>query len=427
METTETKSQRRKHSTIIGIAGASRTGIGILLATGLAVYVGRNGSPFAVASVLAAYSLGIMLFAPVWGAIADITRRRRSVLIGTGLLATLALFLLVFVQNHWVAIGLVTVYAAFAAGFLPVALTLVSEQGGATNRGRAIGHFNSAKSLGATAARFLVGALVAVLAAANFFVALAVGSLLATFAVAFVADPTADGRPLPSVRALGSEVRRRLVPVGNGRTALTANGLHWLYLAHGFRNMTISGLLSLLPVYLIVVVGTSETEMGLLLGLGSALQILFMYGFGRVVDAHGRKSFIVYGMVGSALFALVMAGASLPGSLVVRELVVGSGFVIRAVAVSAIFAGSYAFIGDVAPVERESELMGMLSTVKAVGGVIGPLVLGAVATVWSYELAFAGASLFAVAAAAFVAKGVVESYTVPTAGTAAPGPAAPDD
>ena len=427
MKPTDTYTQRRTHGTTIALAGASRTGIGILLATGLAVYVGRDASPFAVAAVLAAYSLGIMLFAPVWGAIADITRRRRSVLIGTGLLATLALLALAAVQNVWLSIGLVAVYAAFAAGFLPVALTIVSERGGATNRGRAIGHFNSAKSLGATAARFLVGVMVAALAAAHFFIALAVGSLAATIAVAFVADPTADGRPLPSLRTLGRDVRRRLLPIGEDRTALTANGLHWLYLAHGLRNMTISGLLSLLPVYLIVVVGTTEAEMGLLLGLGTALQILFMYAFGRVVDARGRKSFIVYGMVGSAVFALVIAGASLPGSPLLREAVVGSGFVVRAIAVSAIFAGSYAFIGDVAPVERESELMGMLSTVKAVGGVAGPLLLGAVATVWSYELAFAGASLFAMAAAAFVAKGVVESYSVPTARSTTPAACVSDD
>lgn len=407
-------SNRRKQGAKIGIAGATRTAVGILVATGMAVYVGREASPFAVASVLAAYSFGTMLFAPIWGAIADITRRRRTVLIGTGFLATFSLLLLTVIQGVWMSIVVVALYAAFAAGFLPVLLTIVSEHGGAMNRGRAIGNFNSAKSLGATGARFLVGVLLALLASASFFFVLALGSLVATVAVVLVADPTADGRPLPSWRVVLTEVRRRLFPVGDGRSALTANGLHWLYLAHGFRNMTISGLMSLLPVYLIVVVGTSETEMGLLLGLGSALQIVFMYGFGRVVDTHGRKSFVVYGMVGSAVFALVVAGATLPSELLFREVIVGSGFIVRAIAVSAIFAGSYAFIGDVAPVERESELMGMLSTVKGIGGVIGPLLLGAVATVAGYEFAFAGASLFALAAAAFVAKGVVESYPQPT-------------
>ncbi|MDX1748353.1 MAG: MFS transporter, partial [Halobacteriales archaeon] len=261
---------RRKQGATIGLAGASRTAIGILVATGMAVYVGRDASPFAVASVLAAYSFGIMLFSPVWGAIADITRRRRTVLVASGLLATGSLLLLSVVQNVWISIAVVGIYAAASSGFLPVLLTIVSEHGGATNRGRAIGNFNSAKSLGATGGRFLVGVLLAVLAAEGFFFVLALGSLVATIAVAFVEDPTADGRPLPPWRALFTEVRHRLVPVGDGRGALTTNGLHWLYLAHGFRNMTISGLLSLLPVYLIVVVGTSETEMGLLLGLGSA-------------------------------------------------------------------------------------------------------------------------------------------------------------
>ena len=418
---------RRKQGATIGLAGASRTAIGILVATGMAVYVGRQASPFAVASVLATYSFGIMLFSPVWGAIADITRRRRTVLVTSGFLATFSLLLLSIVQDVWVAIAVVGLYAAFAAGFLPVLLTIVSEHGGATNRGRAIGNFNSAKSIGATGGRFLVGVLLAVLASGGFFLVLALGSLAATIAVALVEDPTADGRPLPSLGALLAEVRRRLVPVGDGRKALTTNGLHWLYLAHGFRNMTITGLMSLLPVYLIVIVGTSETEMGLLLGLGSALQILFMSAFGRVVDARGRKSFVVYGMLGSAVFALFVAGATLPSDLLFREVIVGSGFVVRAVAVSAIFAGSYAFIGDVAPVERESELMGMLSTVKGVGGVVGPLMLGAVATVAGYEIAFAGASLFAFVAAGFVAKGVVESYPVPSVTESPPVASVSDD
>ena len=376
----------------------------------MAVYVGREAAPFAVAMVLAAYSFGTLLFAPVWGAIADITRRRRPILVGTGALATLSVLLLSVIEEIWLSIVLIALYAAFAAGFLPLLLTLVSEHGGATGRGRAIGSFNSAKSLGATGGRLVAGVLLTLLASTSFFLIVAAGSFVATIAVALVDDPAADGRPLPSWRTLLAEVRRRIVPVGDGRAALTTNGLHWLYLAHGLRNMTISGLLSLMPIYLIAVVGTSEAEMGFLLGLGAALQILFMYGFGRIVDARGRKSLVVYGMIGSGVFALIMAAATLPSGLLFREAIVGSGFLVRAIAVSAIFAGSYAFIGDVAPSGRESELMGMLSTVKGIGGVLGPLLFGVIATVSGYETAFAGASVLALAASAFVVKGVIESY-----------------
>jgi MFS family permease len=82
--------------------------------------------------------------------------------------------------------------------------------------------------------------------------------------------------------------------------------------------------------------------------------------------------------------------------------------------------GAETFIGDVAPGDRVSELMGLRSTAKGVGGVIGPPLLGAVATVTSYEAAIAGGSLLAFAAAAVAAITLVESK--PTdAGAVAPG------
>ena len=393
----------------IGVAGAGRTGVALLVATGLAVYVGREASPFAASLVLSAFSLGTMVFSPVWGAIADITRRRRLVLVGTGVAATLVLLPLTVVDDPWLSIGLAALYAALAAGFLPVMLAIVSERGGDVGRGRAIGSFNAAKSVGATGGRFFAGALVGALAAVGFFAVVAAVSLLATIAVALVADPSERPVERPSLRELGSEVRRRLVP-STGDVRLSTNGLHWLYLAHGFRNMTISGTLALMPIYLIAAVGSSEAEMGIILGAGSALQVGFMYWFGRIVDTRGRKGLVAYGMVGSGVFVLFAALATVPDGQLLRQGVVGLGFVVRAVAVSAIFAGSYAFIGDVAPVDRESELMGLLSTVKGVGGVIGPPLVGAVATVAGYGVAFASASLLAFLAAGLVARGVVESY-----------------
>jgi MFS family permease len=90
--------------------------------------------------------------------------------------------------------------------------------------------------------------------------------------------------------------------------------------------------------------------------------------------------------------------------------------------------GAIAFIGDVAdelresaarqsesdgvaPAERESELMGLRSTAKGVGGVLGPPLFGVVATVASYETAFLGGSVLAFAATALVGGRLVESRT----------------
>jgi hypothetical protein len=53
--------------------------------------------------------------------------------------------------------------------------------------------------------------------------------------------------------------------------------------------------------------------------------------------------------------------------------------------------------------------MGLRSTAKGVGGVLGPPVFGAVATVASYETAFLGGSVLAFAAAGLVGVRLVES------------------
>jgi MFS family permease len=71
--------------------------------------------------------------------------------------------------------------------------------------------------------------------------------------------------------------------------------------------------------------------------------------------------------------------------------------------------GALAFIADVAPPNRESELMGLRSTAKGLGGVVGPVLVGGVATLAGYRTAFALASVLAFAAAALVWLALTES------------------
>ncbi|MFB6170844.1 MAG: MFS transporter, partial [Haloarculaceae archaeon] len=58
---------------------------------------------------------------------------------------------------------------------------------------------------------------------------------------------------------------------------------------------------------------------------------------------------------------------------------------------------------------RESELMGLRQTARGLGGVVGPPIFGAIATVASYEVAMASGSILAFAATAVVVFGLVES------------------
>lgn len=395
---------------VTGLAGGAHIGAAIMMGTVMAVYVGREASPFAVGLVSTAYFFGLVFFAPIWGAVADLTGRRRAVLVGAVGFATACILPLTVVQSVWAQLALRSAYAVFAAGFLPVALTIVSERGGESGRGRSIGSFNSARSVGFTGARFFGGLLLGLLAPQAVYLVVAGVSLIATLAAVFVDDPTPDPDRALTRSELTAEVRSRLLPSVDDRGHLTTNGLQWLYVALALRNLSWLGMASLLPVYLISEVGSTEFVMGLLLSVSPVVEVGAMYVFGRVADAAGRKPLVVAGIAGHVLAAGFLAAATLPGTVLAGQALAGAGMFAKGVAFSAMVAGTVAFIGDVSPVDRESELMGLRSTAKGVGGMVGPVVVGAVATLYSYEVAFAGASLVAAGSAALVWWGLVESY-----------------
>jgi MFS family permease len=394
----------------IAVAAATRFAGGILMGTALAVYIGRRGSPLAVSLVSMSYFLGLMLFSPVWGAVADVTGRRRTVLLVTGFGATVAVLPLTVVDGIWGPIGFRALYAAFAAGFAPVVLAIVSTYGGSSGRGRSIGVFNSARSGGFTGGQLTAGVLLGLFAPAELYLVIAGLSLVSTVAVALLADPTPSPDVQPTLSALVGEVRTRLLPAVDEREHLRTNGLRWLYVALAVRNMCVLAIMGLMPPYLVSVVGVSEPVMGALLAVNHGGQVAFMYLLGVAADAVGRKPLVVAGMGGSGLFALVAAAATLPAAPLARIAVAGLAFLLLGAAFSAMTTGAIAFVADVAPADRESELMGLRSTAKGVGGVVGPPLIGALATVTSYETAFAAGSVLALGAAVLVAVALVESH-----------------
>lgn len=395
---------------VIAVAATANRFSAILMGTAMAVYVGRIGSPFHVGLVMTVFWLGLMVFSPVFGAIADVTGRRRFVLVSTSVVATLTVLPLTVAGGVWGPLALRGVYAVFVAAFLPVMLTIVSERGGREGRGRSLGFFNSARAVGFTAGQFFAGLLLGLVA--PWVLYLIVAALTGVIAVAglFVRDPTPAVDRDPTVEEVTAEVRRRLLPARTDRDHLRTNGLQWLYLAVFLRNATVLGTSSLLPIYLVAEIGVSEFVMGALLALNPAGQMVFMYLFGHVADLSGRKPLIVAGMGGGGIYALVMAGASIPGSALVGGVVAGIGLLLLAAAFSAETTGTYAFIGDIAPHERESELMGLHSTARGFGGAAGPAGIGLLATVWGYESSFVVASVLAFGATVLVARQLVESH-----------------
>jgi MFS family permease len=162
------------------------------------------------------------------------------------------------------------------------------------------------------------------------------------------------------------------------------------------------------PIYLLTEVGVSAVTMGLLLTLAPATQIGFMTLFGRAADVRGRKWLVVLGIVASGVYPFLLGSATLPGSAAGQVAVAGAGLVSIAAGFSAMDVGVVALLGDAVPASREAAFLGLRSTVGGLGGVVGPTLVGSVAVLASYQVAFALAGLLALGAAALVNDRVVE-------------------
>ncbi len=397
---------------VIGLTAVARFSTTGILGTVMAVYVGKEGSPFAVSMVYAAYFMGTTFFAPLWGALADVTGRKKLVVVVTSFLAVGALIPLIFFRGAWLPISLRGLYGVFAIGFTPVLLSVISGKGGKERRGRSAGFFNSSRAGGFTLGQFLAGFLLGILGPPQLYTAICGLALLSALGSLMIEKDDTGGKGSVSPKEIIREAKKRLFPKTGERKHLKKKGLGWLYFAMGLRHYTIRSIFSLLPVYYTSIIGFSEFTMGILLSLNTASQIVLMYLFGHVVDRTGRKPAIVAGIGGSVIYGLMIAGLKLIDFFPLQIAVAASSMILIAVAYSAMSIGIISFIGDVAPKEREGELQGLRSTSVGVAGILGPMTIGGFATYLGFSKAFVIISGFALVATVMAWVGVEESHSL---------------
>ena len=402
--TTDGLAGRRK--LLIGAAGATHAAGGGMLGTALVVYVGRTGSPFAVSMLATAFFVSSMVFSPLWGALGDLLGRRRSLLLVLSAFTSVITFGFLLADGVWGYVGFRGLRAAFAVAFGPLLLSIVRSLVGQTRRGRSVGFVSSTSAAGDVVAQLSVGVLLGLLGPSSLFVVIGSLSLLTTALLAFLDEPRSSADPTPSLRELASNARDRLLPDATELARIRRTGLTWLYVGIAVRHVAVQGIGALIPIYLVARLGLPATVMGAILAVGPATQILVVPLVGRLADRGERKRLVVGGILLSGLYTLLVAGASLPSRLPVRAAVAAAGFVTIATGFSAMDVGAISIIGDAVPASRESAFVGLRATAAGAGGVLGPPIVGAAATVVGFEAAFAVASTFAFAAAALVAARV---------------------
>ncbi|MFB6301096.1 MAG: MFS transporter, partial [Halobacteriales archaeon] len=278
-------------------------------------------------------------------------------------------------------------------------------------RGRSAGFFGSAQAAGDMGGQALVGVLLGLLAPSGLYLAIAAISLLGTIVVTQITEPIAaeEESDRPSLRELSRQARGRVLPTPTERAMLRDSGLGWLYVGLALRHLGVKGIGSLIPIYLVAEVGTSEAMMGLLLTVSPAAQIGLMALLGQQADIGSRKQLIVFGIIASGLYGILLAVAVLPAGMAFRLLIAGGSFLAIAAGFSAMDIGVIAVIGDLVPASRESAFLGLRSTAAGVGGVIGPLSVGILAVLVGYGIAFTMAGVFTALSAIVIVLKVPET------------------
>lgn len=152
-------------------------------------------------------------------------------------------------------------------------------------------------------------------------------------------------------------------------------------------------LLPTLPQYVESLGGTTS-QIGIVMAALTLTSVIIRPYFGRAIDTHGRKAFMIFG---TGLFALLFILYGQVQSIIPLCLL----RVAHGVAHGAYLAAAFAYVADLAPIERRGEVMGVYGVSNVVAMALFPALGGMfIAHFKSFPALFLVAT--AVAAGAFV-------------------------
>ena len=136
----------------------------------------------------------------------------------------------------------------------------------------------------------------------------------------------------------------------------------------------------------------SETVIGLLLGVFSAMQFIFSPILGRISDRVGRRPVLLLSLIGTSIGFLIMGVADTLWLLFLARIIDGIS--------GANISTAQAYIADVTPPEQRSKGMGLIGAAFGLGFVVGPALGGVLSQVSLSAPFFFAAGLAAVNAVA---------------------------
>ena len=327
------------------------------------------------ASLVTATLIGAVIGGIGFGMLSDRLGRVRVL---TWTIVVFAVFtgLCAFAQGYWDLLFYRTLAGVGLGGEFGIGMALVAEAWPAAKRARASSYVGLGWQLGVLAAAIATPLLLPVIGWRGMFAVGVFPAIAAYFIRASLHEPEVfveKSKDRPKESALHLLVK-------DGETAKLSLGMVILC---SVQNFGYYGVMIWLPNYLSTRFGFALTQSALWTCVTLAGMALGIFMFGHIADRIGRRpAFFAY-MAGAAVMVLVYSRLTDP----IQLLVVGA---IMGFFVNGMLGGYGALISELFPTSARATAQNVLFNIgRGVGG-FGPVVVGAIATAYSFETAIAG-------------------------------------
>ncbi len=326
----------------------------------------------AAASAIVSVFAGMrLLFAPLSGRLVQRRGERPVYLLGL-LIVALSTGACAFAQGYWQLIVLRGLGGIGSTMFTVSSFGLVIRLSPVHSRGRVAGLYATSFLLGSIGGPLVGSALVGLGLRAPFGI-YAVALLIAAAVVYYALQNSRLAGPAPHETRMAPTLRTALA-----KPAFRA--VLWSNFANGWAVFGVR--MALVPLFVVNVLGQEPGMAGIALTVFAVGNAIVLGAAGRMSDRYGRKPFLLAGTLVCGIGTIGMGYSTTVLWLCIASIVagVGSGLItpVQQAAVADLLGSS----------GRSGPALAAFQMASDVGTVAGPVVAGALAERWSYEVAF---------------------------------------
>jgi len=323
--------------------------------------------------------------APIWGSVSD-RQKSRKPLFSFAILITALFYPLYSLANSILSIYIIgALIAFFTSAYQPISMAISSEYSDNSVRktSKEFSLLNAANSTGMLLGRIVLAFL---------FVKYPSNPIILIFSILAWIPFCSSLFIKEKIKIVENKTHKslikRLFPLIETPHVLKKNGLWSIYAGSFLRQLGITGGLSTILIYLTEVLGLSTSMATIITAINPAFQIISHLFSVKLISRFGPKNSTAMGILFSAVTPFMMACANSWVQPVI-------GYVFLGLAFGSFFNGASTFISLNTPADRRGEFMAFLSSSRMIGGMVGPLLSGLIAS-QSFLLMFIIMSTFMV-------------------------------